>query len=733
MNNKMKQWLVAIGTCLALSGCGGDGPTAESTGVVTTPTPRAPQPGRVQFAESSVSVSESAGSASIAITRTNGSDGEVTVRVQSRDGSAVAGVDYTAVDTTVTFADGDTAPKAVTVSIVNDTADEPDETLYLSMTVQSGGAERGATYELLLTIVDDDEAPPAIAPKAVLSSAYRHLRFDWTAVPGATSYRVLKSATAGAPFVQVGGDLPATARSTEIEVALMNEDWLNARYRIAACNSAGCTESDPLSIAGLSVPLIGYLKSLFGGEDQGFGTAIALSADGNVLAIGAPNDDSAATGIGGNPISDCDAPTPTNCSRDSGAVYVYTRTGSAWSAPVYIKASNIGTANEFDYFGWRVALSADGNVLAVGAPYEDGSGAVANEAAESAGAVYVYMRDPNGWSGPQYLKASNPNAYDFFGSSIALNDDGTVLAVGAPYEDSSTTGINSVPNTAAFGAGAVYVFSRSGSSWSAPVYIKAPNTHADAAFGSTVALSSDGNVLAVGQPGDDSAATGIGGNQIANCALPVTNCANSSGAVFIYSRNGTNWSPNPVYIKAPATLQYTFFGNSVTLSSAGDLLVVGHPVNADGVVHSYVRMGNTWSFFGSIIYPYEGYSDFGRAVALSRDGTTLAVGAPWDSRGNAHIGAQTDPGVVYTGSVYVFKRLVGGWSAPTIVKAPNAGPDDGFGAALALNTDGSMMVVGAPWEDSAATGFNGDQFDECDFNTGTGFNCAWDAGAVYVY
>lgn len=735
MRITMKQWLVVVGICAALSGCGGDGPTAESTGVSTTP---AKTPGRVQFSVPSLSVSEAAGTATVTITRTNGSDGAVTVRVESRDGTAVAGADYTAVNTTVTFVDGDSAPKTIAVTIANDTVVEPDETLYLTLTVQSGGANRGATYELLLTINDDDVAPPTAAPKAVISSSYRQLHIDWTGVVGATSYRVLKSATANAPFVQVGEDLPATARSTDIEIVLMQEDWLNARYRIAACNSGGCTESESLSVAGLSVPLIGYLKPPHRKDDQLFGEAIALSADGNTLVVGAPYEDSGATGVGGNPVDDCDAETPTNCSPDSGAVFIYTRTGSTWSAPVYIKATNVGTTNAFDYFGSSVALSADGNVLAVGAPYEDSSSpGTANEGASSAGAVYVYTRGEDGnWSGPQYLKASNPGEFDYFGTIVALSGDGTVLAVGATGEASSATGIGGIANDDAPWAGAVYVFTRSGSTWSGPVYVKASNTHPYAWFGYSLALNADGTTLAVGATDEDSGATGIGGNQVPDRGvLGPTNCALSSGAVYVYSRNGATWSSTPVYIKAPQAENFSNFGWSLSLSDDGNLLAVTQPWGDNGgAVHSYVRSNGTWSLFASITSPSEDtYTEFGRAVALSRDGNTLAVGASWDSTPTAHIGAETDAPIAYSGNVYVYKRSATEWSAPTYVKAPNPTSDVGFGMQVALSADGLTMVVGAPWEDSAATGLNGDQFNDCDPINGTGSNCASNSGAVYIY
>src|SRR5688572_24260362 len=158
---------------------------------------------------------------------------------------------------------------------------------------------------------------------------------------------------------------------------------------------------------------------------------------------------------------------------------------SSVEAISYVKASNTG-AN--DAFGISVALSADGNTLAVGAYFED----------SSAGGVYVFGRSGCAWSQQAYVKASNAGAGDAFGVSVALSADGNTLAVGAYFEDSGTPGVNSTPDEAAFSSGAAYVFSRSGGVWSQQAYVKASNTGAGDLFGVSVALSADGNTLAVG-------------------------------------------------------------------------------------------------------------------------------------------------------------------------------------------------------------------------------------------
>ena len=114
--------------------------------------------------------------------------------------------------------------------------------------------------------------------------------------------------------------------------------------------------------------------------------------------------------------------------------------------------------------------------------------------------MYVFTRSGTSWSQQAFIKASNTGIGDFFGSSVSLSDDGNTLAVGAPHEDSNATGVNGdqTDNSVAF-AGAVYAFTRSGSTWSQQAYIKASNTaRASDHFGNAVSLSGDGNTLAVG-------------------------------------------------------------------------------------------------------------------------------------------------------------------------------------------------------------------------------------------
>ena len=308
-----------------------------------------------------------------------------------------------------------------------------------------------------------------------------------------------------------------------------------------------------------------YLKASNTDAEDQFGGSVSLSADGNTLAVGAPGEDSAATGVGGGQAD--------NSVGSAGAAYVFARTGGTWAQQAYLKASNADMYAVNDRFGFPVSLSADGNTLAVSALGESSSatgvgGEQDDDNAENAGAVYVFARTGMTWGQQAYLKASNTGAGEGFGLSISLSADGNTLAAAAPFESSSATGVGgNQDDNSAEAAGAVYVFLRTGGTWAQQAYLKASNTEWDDLFGSSVSLSADGNTLAVGAKGEDSAATGVGANQ-------ADNTARNAGAVYVFARTGATWAQHN-YLKASNTDAGDTFGFSVSLSADGNTLAVG--------------------------------------------------------------------------------------------------------------------------------------------------------------
>ena len=376
-----------------------------------------------------------------------------------------------------------------------------------------------------------------------------------------------------------------------------------------------------------------------------FGRAVALSADGNILAVGAHG---------------ADVPT-----TDAGAVYLFTRgTTGAWTLAQTINPATV----TLDYAGCAVGLSGDGGVLVIGA-YGNDTGA------SSSGNAYVYERGPSGtWALVTTIAPSDPVASGYFGFSLAVSLDGLTVAVGA---------YNATGNAAP--AGAVYVFRRRTSAtpyWYQIQKVTSSDGAATDYFGYSVSLDASGTTLAVGAYQDDDKGT-------------------NSGSVYVYScpYGGTTYSQQAKLVGSFA-LASDFFGFSLSLSNDGNALAVGaygddDKGSASGSVYVFVRVNNGWSQLVLLTAADGGANDYlGSSVAISGDGKFIGAGAYADDNS-----AGTDAGSVY---VYDLSSLVLAGSLPTVfsqlAKLTPAGlvTDAHAGAAVAVSADGVRMAVGNP-------------------------------------
>lgn len=472
-----------------------------------------------------------------------------------------------------------------------------------------------------------------------------------------------------------------------------------------------------------------YAKATSPDSDDGFGNRVALSGDGQTLAVSADAEDSAALGIDGNALD--------NSAANAGAVYVFARTATGWKPQAYVKASNTGAD---DRFGISLALSADGAMLAVGARGEASAatgvdGDQQDDSAIDAGAVYVFTRRAGLWAQQAYLKASNADEGDNFGGQVAISADGTTLAVAAENEASSAIDVNGdeLDDSAPL-SGAVYVFTRAAAAWTQQAYIKASNTESEDFFGTTIALSGDGDTLAVTAPGESSSASGIDGDQL-NDARPL------SGAVYVFFRTDGNWKQQ-AYVKASNPDINDAFGRGLSLSASGSTLAIGATgedsaatgANGDqadnsaasaGAVYVLQRAVDVWAQTAYLKAPNTGAGDlFGISVSLSGEGDVLAVGASGeDSAARGIDGNQIDETSSNSGALYVLKRSDDTWVPRSYVKASNADRSDLFGGCVSLSREGTTLAAGAAAEASAAPGTDGNQLD----------NSKARAGAAYVF
>jgi hypothetical protein len=466
---------------------------------------------------------------------------------------------------------------------------------------------------------------------------------------------------------------------------------------------------------------IAYVKASNTSKDDAFGQAVALSGDGNTLAVGAPDEDGA--GKGANSVAKGSV-------TNSGAVYVYSRSATGWKQQAYVKASN---TQEGGVFGNGLSLSYDGNVMAVASPGESSAakgvnGDQADRSIEAAGAVYVFARNGAAWTQQAYVKASNTGGPDVgyqFGYSVSLSSDGNTLAVGSTSESSASSGINgNQADTSAPDSGAVYVFTHSGDTWAQQAYVKPWNTVTRGVlFGYSVGLSGNGDTLGVGTYDEQ------GGR----------------GAVYVFTRNNGKWAQQ-IRLQGSNAEAGDSLGCSIGVSDDGNTIVSGafdedailpgiQPPDAGahdeaddasaGAAYVWVRKDGKWSQQAYM----KGFNtrlndQFGWALAISRDGNTVAVGSHLEDSGAKGInGDQTDATAEDSGAIYVYTRSGDTWSPGAYVKASNTKPAAEFGIAVALNGDGKVLASGSPRENSAAKGINGNQADKS----------ATNAGAAYVY
>ena len=375
----------------------------------------------------------------------------------------------------------------------------------------------------------------------------------------------------------------------------------------------------------------------------------------------------------------------------------------------YIKPLN---PDEFDLFGISVAI--DGDLLVAGAFGEDGSSSGVNGPVNNAipdpGAAYVFAFDGNAWHQEAYLKASNVEAWDFFGWDVAIS--GNTAVVTTFGEDSASPGINGdQADNSLSDVGAAYVFVRSGGTWSQQAYVKASNPGWGDQFGYAVAIA--GDTLVVGAQREDSASPGVNGDQDDDSLA-------EAGAVYVFVRDGATWSQQ-AYIKASDPTAHANFGTSVAID--GDTLVVGAPgaSQGQGAIYVFERSAGSWLQTARLQAPYPTIGD-GLGVAVDMAGEWAVAGATGEGSGAVGVGGdQADESKPGSGAAFVYHRQDGAWAFEAYLKASNTDASDHFGVSVAM--DGEAILIGTRNETSAATGIDGDDEN----------NSAPSAGAAYLF
>ena len=312
------------------------------------------------------------------------------------------------------------------------------------------------------------------------------------------------------------------------------------------------------------------------------GYSVSISSDGNTVIVGAYLDDNE-KGI------------------DAGCAYIFNRSNGVWVQEAKLLASD-GAAG--DRFGSSVAISGDGNTVIVGA-YAN------SDVGTESGSVYIFFRNGTTWSEQAKLLSIEVAGGDRFGHSVAISGDGNTAVISSIFDDD--IGSNS---------GAVFIFSRTNNTWTEQTKILSNDIASNDTFGSSVAISNDGNTIIVGANGDD---------------------VNRGGA-YIFIKNGTTWTQQAKLLASDG-ITNDYFGSSVSISGDGNTAIVGSNYDDDkgsssGSSYIYTRIGTTWSQQHKLV-PTDGIANalFGTSVSISNDNKTIVVGAYGDNsfKGSAYI------------------------------------------------------------------------------------------------
>lgn len=355
-----------------------------------------------------------------------------------------------------------------------------------------------------------------------------------------------------------------------------------------------------------------------------FGTSIAINDLGDIVAVGAPDDDESSTIF------------------NNGVVTVYKKN----EANEWVQYGNeiIGEAAD-DQSGYSLSMNAAGTIVAIGS-------IVNNDGGLNAGHVRVYEYNAGTWT--KIGTDLDGVAGDYFGSSVSLNQSGTLLAVGAPGNAANT--------------GLVRVYEYTGGNW-VQQGLDLSGVAGDN-FGTAVSINQLGTKLAVGAP----------------------NNATNTGLVKIYEYSSSTWS---LHSELYGETSEDYFGTTLELNGNGNTIIVG-AVKSDGAVgidtghvSVYEYISSSWSQIGSNIEGEGSKDEFGNAVSINTDGSIIAIGSK-----------RNGDNATKHGHVRIFRNESGTWTQLGGDINGEANYDES-GISVDLNSTGFIVSIGAALNDGA--------------------------------
>lgn len=368
-----------------------------------------------------------------------------------------------------------------------------------------------------------------------------------------------------------------------------------------------------------------------------FGGTVSMSDDGTRVVVSAVNADAGAV--------------------DTGASYVFVRSGTTWTQEAKLVASDKAAGDTIRY----AVISPDGTRIAMGSHTADVSGVT------DAGAVYVFVRSGTSWLQEAKLSASDKATSDYFGYALSFNQDGSTLVVSAYCADAGPVN-----------AGAVYVFTRTNTVWTQNAKLVANDRATNDYFGISVAISADGSRCVIGAYAAD--VSGIA----------------DAGAAYVFTKTVSTWVQEAKLVTNDKATS-DFHAMSVGIDSTGSRIILGSQL-ADatdtGAAYIFSRSGTIWTQEAKLLAADKAANAyFGTSVCLNSDST------------RAYIGAYNETNTTSTdgkGAVYIFKRSGTIWSQEIKLTASDKAAGDRFGVSVSTDKSGTRLAIGASLSDPSA-------------------------------
>jgi hypothetical protein len=515
---------------------------------------------------------------------------------------------------------------------------------------------------LAMTAPAYTQTTPPPAPSVTAGAEFKGLRFDWETVYGAAWYQLEYRAHQNGPFVQLGGNYPGGTTYVRFRLPLHLFDWTWARYRVAACNSTGCTRSNEVSVDALRRDAVGYFKTPAPNMFEQFGYDTDISPDGLSFVAAATSDVEGGT------------------SDRTGAAFVFRRNAAGQWVQRARLVPPVAPTVWFET-NTRVSISADGDTVVMGLPdYQHG------ENDTQTGEVFVFHFNGSSWTRTRLLSGNRGQ----FGRWVAINDAGDTIAT--PYSGATPR---------------VAIYKLIGGAWTPIRGISNRVGVTEYCEGDGV-LSSDGSTVA------EVCAVATGGYPIYRVYVRTHSGPNWTVREDVELRLSDNADTDIEH----HALAIDGTGNTV-VAQLNDFPSNPDQLDLPSEVQVFSRAGGAYARV-AIFRPGpwrdpEDRITFGTDVAISSDGGTIAIGDVLDDGfGTGPRAAPLSPGDRPLGAVYIY-RLKSSWVLANMVK-PNFRPPnsnyilntDYFGRELSLNGNGQTLLVGVPDESRTATGIGGD-------------------------